>query len=400
MWSYRQLAGNDVTPPRRPSAVGFRRGAYPASTMSQRPSPNERMMLIKRWLVALLAIICLQIACSRTLGLPSYEDITEQTEYTVLRFPDTHFEDILWRADGTVLVMQRELVRPLRQPYALMGDDILRYLDLPQDDNCRNTKYRFPTQLPDGRLGLIKWCVTDNAFTYKSYMVAYNWKTGQLEQIVQNPLKHFDIAQCFSWNPGMTRGVQTVSNVLVGTLNWLSPDGPEPVEITLRDGNREWNLAEDYEEDGTIEGGKISCPSWSPKGDKITIFISFDAMGIDGFARLDKSSKLMLIDPISGGSEAVVSNVYQASPKWSPNGNKIAFTGYLETGIRDYQGNEQYGLWVFDVETRSLFLIASDKYFEDFDWSPDSKRIAVIWCDQLDCAESEKREIREYILPK
>lgn len=354
----------------------------------------------KRWAIFLLALLCAQISCSLVTGLPAYEDLSKSAEYTVLHFPDTHFEDILWRYDGVLLVMQREDFKPLRQPYALIGDDTLRYLDLPQDDNCLVTDYRFPTPLPDGRLGLIKKCVTDNAFTYASYMVAYDWKTGQLEQIVQKPLKHFDIAQCFSWNPDMSRGVQTVSNGLVGTLNWLTLEGPEPVNITLRDGNREWNLAQDYEEDGSIDGGTISCPDWSPKGDKIAVFVSFDAMGVDGFARLDKPLKLVLIDPISGESEIVLSGIHDASPMWSPDGRKIAFLGYVENGLSDYQGNEPYGLWVFDVETRMLQRIAADKYFENAAWSPDSKRIAVIWCDQLICEKSDKREIREYKLPE
>lgn len=353
----------------------------------------------ERWTIFLLVLLCAQTACSLATSLPAYEDISKDAEYSVLHFPATHFEDILWRNDGALIAFQREDERPLRQPYALMGDDALRYLDLLQERECLVTDYRFPTQLPDGRLGLIKKCVTDNAFTFASYMVAYDWKTGQLEQIVERPLKHFDIAQCFSWSPDMSRGVQTVSNVLVGTLNWLTAEGPEPVNITLRDGNREWNLAQDYEENGSTKGGTISCPSWSPKGDKIAVFVSFDAMGVEGIPRLDKPSKLVLIYPVSGESEVVLSGVHDADPRWSPDGRKIAFLGYVENGLPDYQGNEPYGLWVFDVERRTLQRIAADKYFKDAAWSPDSTQIAVIWCNRLDCSESEEREIREYRLP-
>jgi Tol biopolymer transport system component len=190
-----------------------------------------------------------------------------------------------------------------------------------------------------------------------------------------------------------------VSDGLVGTLNWLTQGGPESVDITLRDGNRVWNLAKDFEENGSIEGGRISCPSWSPKGDKIAVFVSFDAMGIEWIPRLDKQSQLMFISLETGNAESVLSGVYQASPKWSPDGGKIAFTGYLENGRRDYQGDEQYGLWAFDVETKLLWLIAKEKYYKDFSWSPDSRQLAVIWCDQLNCEESEKREIRVYLLP-
>jgi WD40 repeat protein len=356
---------------------------------------------MRRWLVfVLLAMMYILPSCSTPTSLAEYHDLSEEIEYSVAVFPAVKFDDILWRTDGVLVAMQDESVRPLRQPYSLEGDSNLSYLDLPHDNDCVHTKYRFPTQLPDGRLGLIKWCVTDNVFTDTSYMVAYDWETSQLEQIVQNPLKHFDIAQCFSWNPDMTRGIQSVSNGLVGTLNWLTRVGPEPVNITLRDGNRVWNLAKDFEENGRREGGRISCPSWSPNGDKIAVFVSFDAMGVEWVPRLDKQSQLIFIFPEAGDTESILSGVYYPkSTQWSPDGKRIAFTGYLENGQIDYQGNEQYGLWVFDVETKSLWLIAKEKYYEDFSWSPDSKRLAVIWCNRLDCEESEENEIREYRLP-
>jgi hypothetical protein len=346
---------------------------------------------MRKWLIFILsATMSILSACSQTSSLPEYDDLSKRIEYTVLNFPSVQFDNLIWRTDGALVAMQNEDVRPLRQPYALEEDSKLRYLDLEPDSNCEHTKYRFPTQLRDGRLGLIKWCVTDSAFTDVGYMVAYDWRTGQLEQIVQNPLKHFDIAGCFSWNPDMSKGIQAVSNGLTGTLNWLTPLGPEPVHITLRDRNRAWDLAKDFEENGSIEGGRISCPSWSPKGDRIAVFVSFDAMGVQGIARLDKQSQLVLFSPDTGESETVLSGIYfPESVEWSPDGKSIAFIGNLTT--------DSNGIWIFDVDTRSLLLIAEGGYFKDLSWSPDSQKIAAIWCSALEC---ETSEIRQYILPK
>lgn len=347
-------------------------------------------MLTKRWLFFLSsAILCILSSCSRQLSTPEYVDLSGQIEYSVLKFPPAKFDHVIWRSDGALVAMQDEFVRPLRQPYAFEGDDKLRYLDLEQDNNCSTiTQYRFPTQLPDSRLGLIKWCVTDNAYTYASYMVAYDWKTGQLEQIVESPLKHFDIAQCFSWKRDMTIGVQRVSNGLTGTLNWLTKVGPEPVHITLQDGNRVWDLAKDYEENGSIESGRVSCPDWSPKGDKIAVFVSFDAMGVEGIPRLDKPTQLVLFSPETGESESVLSGIYYPiSIEWSPDGKYIAFIG----------GELTNDLWVFNVETKSLMLIDKAEEFDDLSWSPDSKNIAVIWCGDHEC---EQTEIRKYTLTK
>jgi WD40 repeat protein len=187
----------------------------------------------------------------------------------------------------------------------------------------------------------------------------------------------------------MTKAIQAVDNGLAGTLNWLTRIGPEPVQITLRNGNRAWDLSKDFEGDGSEDGGRISCPSWSPKGDKIAIFVSFDAIGMEGFRRLDQQYQLVLISPHTGESESVLSGVYDPrSIEWSPDGRRIAFVGSL--------ANDISGVWLFDVESESLFLVIEGEHFEGLSWSPDSQYIAVIWCDGIEC---EKSEIRQYTMP-
>jgi WD40 repeat protein len=356
-------------------------------------------MKIKLPFFAFVLVLFLS-SCTMTITPPSqeYTDLIEQTTYLVLNFPHVRFDDVIWQTDGVIVVIQDESVRPLRQPYALEGDNELRYLDLEQDGKCSKvTSYEYPTRLSDGRLGLLKRCATDNAFTSTKYMVAYDWKTGQLEQIVQNPLKSYAISGCFSWNPDMTRGIQAVDNGLTGTLNWLTRMGPEPVRITLRDGDSSWDLAADFEEDGSREGGRISCPAWSPNGDKIAVFVSFDAMGVEGLPRLDKQMQLIFIFPETGDTESVLSGVYYPeSIEWSRDGKNIAFSGYVENDLRNYQGNEPKGIWVFNTETRTLLLVAKGGYFKDLSWSPDSKNIAVIWCNDSECSENE---LRKYTLP-
>lgn len=348
------------------------------------------MQMRKTFLLISSLIAYVLSACSNVSTLPNFKDVSEQVEYVVLDFSATRFDNLIWRTDGVLVALQDEDVRPLRQPYALEEDRQLRYLDLEQDSKCEQiTQYRYPTQLPDGRLGWIKWCVTDNVLTHTSHMVAYDWKTDRLEQIVRNPLKHFDISGCFSWNPEMTKGIQAVSNGLTGTLNWLTRVGPEPVHITLQDGKRVWDLSKDFEENGSREGGLISCPSWSPKGHVIAVFASLDAMGVKGIARLDKPSQLFLVFPETGETEVLLSDVYLPEfLEWSPDGKRLAFVGAL--------ANKLGGVWIFDMRTKSLLLIAKGGYIKDLSWSPDSQKLAAIWCDAIECNQSE---IRQYSVP-
>lgn len=350
---------------------------------------NKQMILILSGMIISIAS-CSRITATQPPPLV-YKDVSSQTRYTISNFPPASFSDVIWRSDGKIVAFQDST---LREPYALEGDVHLRYLDLEQDITCVASVYWYPTPLSDGRLGLIKRCARELTFDNASYMVAYDWQTSELEQLVQNPLQNYATSRWFSWNPDMTRGIQVDTSGICASLAWITPVGSEPVNIVLRDGDRTWDLSKGFYEDthDFDKDGLIICPTWSPKGDQIAIFMSFDAMGMTGIKRLDQQFQLIFLSPDTGDWESAFSGIYYPeSLDWSSEGRYIAFVSHF---IED----KEEGLWVFDAVSKSLILIAKggEFSFKDLSWSPDSKFLAVLWCDGIDCNRSE---IRKYSLP-
>jgi Tol biopolymer transport system component len=114
-------------------------------------------------------------------------------------------------------------------------------------------------------------------------------------------------------------------------------------------------------------------------------------MGMTGIKRLDQQFQLILLSPKTGESESVLSGIYFPEYlDWSPDGKSITFVSSLD--------EDNQAIFVFDVKARSLILIAKGKVFsfQDLSWSPDSQSIAVLWCDGIDC---ENSEIRKYSIP-
>ncbi len=62
------------------------------------------------------------------------------------------------------------------------------------------------------------------------------------------------------------------------------------------------------------------------------------------------------------------------SPRWSPDGNKIAFL----TGTRTENGLETEGIWVVDVQTGELVYEIAESSVNEPVWSPSGARIAFV----------------------
>jgi hypothetical protein len=146
------------------------------------------------------------------------------------------YTSVLWPPNQGLLV--EFLDRSDTVAYLVPGDDKVHEIVPGNDPKCKTlTSYIMARVLPDGRLGLIEKCVgrwPDRApgLDHERYLMAYDWSTGRIEQIVAGPLAHFNLSSEYTWNPDMTRGVQAL-NGLYATLYWITPAGWEPMNITI-----------------------------------------------------------------------------------------------------------------------------------------------------------------------
>lgn len=295
---------------------------------------------------------------------------------TTLDFPETQYYNALIKTDNDVIVLVRN-DRGDVQWYAKEGNKEFTKFAFAENTNCSSTKrYGAYETLPDGRLQVWKWCLTEKGGV--DYLLAYDWETHQLEKIV-GPLPLGSSGA--SWNPEQTKAIGYLdSGFATKTLYWIYPNKFEPLDLEIRDENRSWNLKDDFPKfiaDDTGKTGTTGRASWSPDGKSIAFFASPNAIGKTSFDRFGVEHYLYLMNPETLQYEVVADSIF--SPfllSWSPDSTHIAFIG-------KYGFSKENGIWLYSVKTKLVTEISNGS-FKSIVWRPNGNSLVAIECEDLD----------------
>lgn len=248
-----------------------------------------------------------------------------------------------------------------------VNDSEVRSLLSEQDPRCRVTDYLRPTRLPDGRLGLLKWCARNNSRTEVT-LVAYAPEAGNTRKLMESPITPARV----SWAPNLRRAIISNSDELCSGIALLEDGEIRTYDSRIVDGNKSFLLSEAFFSvgvDGCRETGLADWPSWSPDGVSIAFFASPASVGVDGFEKPETPWNLYTMNPDGSGLRVVLEGIRDPRAlSWSPNGKQLAFSGAI---------NDQDGTWLTTESgsnVRRLTAIA----VEWLDWHPDGQSLATV----------------------
>jgi WD40 repeat protein len=289
------------------------------------------------------------------------------------------FFDVAWLTNGWMLVSYE--IAPSKpgsigEVWRFHPDGTaFQRVALPQDATCRQTEYRFPSALPDGRFTALKtcWAPFDVLPVAQETVVAADAASGATSILAD---LHNDAHPThISWDPKLDRAIASDSSGICATMYWLSRQGVEFPSIKIGDGTRSWRLDDPLLRDANRCGdpslGRAQFPQWSPDGKTIAFVASPQTIGLRDQDRLDAPWNLYVMDLLQQQPRALVTNIRGPSnPAWSPDSHWLAFAGDLPGKGR--------ATWLLAASGGAPVRLTSDD-FSLLTWSPDGNEIAGLW---------------------
>jgi hypothetical protein len=318
--------------------------------------------------------------------VPGNGSTSLQVKERVLSFPPAYYNHVVYINDRVIgFAQDSDAPKEQQISFAYEGDkDTTRFN--PQDDpDCKRYSYfQVVSLLPDGRLGLFKECKVDLGISAFRTIVAYDWNTGELEQLVPGRFPLFG-PKFYTWNPDMTLGVQETGSGYPGTIYWIKRDGISPMDIQIEDRGLTWNLKDYYE--GKKRTGGVRHPAWSLDGNAIAFFVTTYGILEEPEPKFNVNYDLFFMDPHALNPKLELMDIADAGKiVWSPNNEFLLFRGCIGQNLI-------CGLWRYRIADKSLSLVKEGE-FADYIWITNDRIVAAKFVD-LSYKDSE---IWEYFI--
>jgi hypothetical protein len=251
----------------------------------------------------------------------------------------------------------------------------LRLADQP---GCWKTDYLRPATLPDGRLGLVRFCWKDPPLTGDTG--ALDPRTSRYVPLA--PLGPLN-PSAVTWRKDLRSGYMSRTSGSCAGIAPLTRDGAQrwPQPVTL-DG-RSWELDGYVFARGTLDcakWGRADLPVLSPDGRWLYFVASPESLDVSGEVRREETPWRLYRWALSGGApsgqpEELVGGLGKPlGLAVSPDGRSLAFAG---------QRDGAYGLWLVDPAARSVRRLVAGKYMSS-SFSPDGKQLAAVFQQDAD----------------
>lgn len=314
--------------------------------------------------MAMVAILAL------TSGCKSSDQIASQKLPRTLPVPPGLYAGVVWLNNGWIAVEYWTTTNGAFSLWKLRPDDSeFGKIPLASDPSCHRTSFSDPIALPNGSLGMVKWCFGPGIHLY---LESYSLESGRIAPLLTDELP-FNPHQV-TLAPGMHSGFISTLSDICGTIAALTPSGVRPLHEEITADGRTWRLDEYFmqgPEGSCSSQGRADWPALSPDGSRVAFFASPPVPGVRDFGRLDLPWILLVTNPDSLATRADLSGVrHPRGLSWSPDGRWLAFAGQLE--------GRGTGTWLFGASTQRVVRV-SDIAVDSLAWSPDGRRIVGVF---------------------